>query len=98
MLNTALGGGPSSRLFQQVREQRGLAYSVYSSQVRYSDAGALSVYAGCAPERLGEVVAVVRDVLAEVAADGLTDGRGRPGAGHRCAAGWSSGWRTRRRG
>jgi predicted Zn-dependent peptidase len=72
VLNTALGGGPSSRLFQQVREQRGLAYSVYSSSSSYSDAGCFSVYAGCAPERLDEVVTVIRTVLAEVAADGLT--------------------------
>jgi predicted Zn-dependent peptidase len=72
VLNTALGGGPSSRLFQQVREQRGLAYSVYSGCASYTDAGILSVYAGCAPERLGEVASVVRSVLAEVAADGLT--------------------------
>ncbi|MFP5023041.1 M16 family metallopeptidase [Pseudonocardia phyllosphaerae] len=73
VLNTALGGGLSSRLFQQVREQRGLAYQVYSSTVRYADAGALSVYAGCAPERLGEVVSVVRGVLGEVAAGDLSD-------------------------
>ncbi|MFD1654917.1 M16 family metallopeptidase [Pseudonocardia alaniniphila] len=72
VLNTALGGGPSSRLFQQVREQRGLAYSVYSAVTSYSDAGHLAVYAGCAPEHLDEVVAVVRGVLAEVAAGGLT--------------------------
>jgi predicted Zn-dependent peptidase len=72
VLITALGGGPSSRLFQQVREQRGLAYSVYSSSVSYADAGALSVYAGCAPERLEEAVTVIRAVLAEVAVDGLT--------------------------
>ncbi|WP_376768527.1 M16 family metallopeptidase [Pseudonocardia pini] len=73
VLNTALGGGLSSRLFQQVREQRGLAYQVYSAQVSYSDAGTWSVYAGCAPERLGEVVGVVRDVLAGAAADGITE-------------------------
>ncbi len=73
VLNTALGGGPSSRLFQQVREQRGLAYSVYSAVAGYSDAGALSVYTGCAPERLDEVVAVVRAVLTEVATHGITD-------------------------
>jgi predicted Zn-dependent peptidase len=72
VLNTALGGGPSSRLFQQVREQRGLAYSVYSSLASYSDTGSFSVYAGCAPERLDEVAVVVRAVLDEVAADGLT--------------------------
>ncbi|WP_239028184.1 M16 family metallopeptidase [Pseudonocardia acidicola] len=72
VLNTALGGGLSSRLFQQVREQRGLAYSVYSATTAYADAGSLAVYAGCAPERLGEVVGVVRDVLGGLAADGLT--------------------------
>ena len=73
VLSTALGGGPSSRLFQQVREERGLAYSVYSSAASYADAGSLSVYAGCGPERLGEVTAVVRGVLADVADTGLTD-------------------------
>jgi predicted Zn-dependent peptidase len=73
VLNAALGGGPSSRLFQQVREKRGLAYSVYSSSSSYADCGSWSVYAGCAPERLGEVATVVRDVLGEVAAHGLTD-------------------------
>jgi predicted Zn-dependent peptidase len=72
VLNTALGGGPSSRLFQQVREQRGLAYSVYSALSAYADAGSFSVYAGCAPERLDEVATVVRAVLADVAAGGLT--------------------------
>jgi predicted Zn-dependent peptidase len=72
VLNTALGGGPSSRLFQQVREQRGLAYSVYSALATYADAGSLSVYAGCAPDRVDEVASVVRAVLTEVAADGLT--------------------------
>lgn len=72
VLNTALGGGPSSRLFQQVREQRGLAYSVYSAVAAYSDAGSLGVYAGCAPERLDEVVTVIRGVLHGVATGGLT--------------------------
>ncbi|MGI8799042.1 MAG: M16 family metallopeptidase [Pseudonocardia sp.] len=72
VLNTALGGGISSRLFQQVREQRGLAYSVYSSWTGYSDTGSLSVYAGCQPKRLGAVVTVVRDVLTAVAGGGLT--------------------------
>jgi len=73
VLNTALGGGLSSRLFQQVREQRGLAYSVYSATTSYAEAGQLSVYAGCQPDRLGEVVSVTRQVLAEVAVDGLTE-------------------------
>jgi len=73
VLNTALGGGLSSRLFQQVREQRGLAYSVYSATTSYTETGQLSVYAGCQPDRLGEVVSVTRQVVAEVAAEGLTE-------------------------
>ncbi len=72
VLSTALGGGPSSRLFQQVREQRGLAYSVYSTLAGYSDAGTVAVYAGCAPDRLDEVATVIRGILDEVAAHGLT--------------------------
>jgi predicted Zn-dependent peptidase len=71
-LNAALGGGMSSRLFQQVREQRGLAYSVYSAVDCYADTGSLSVYAGCSPGRLGEVAVVIGDVLAELARGGLT--------------------------
>lgn len=81
VLNAALGGGLSSRLFQQVREQRGLAYQVYSSSVSYADAGTWSVYAGCAPERLGEVVGVVRDVLAGAAAEGITEAEVRRAKG-----------------
>lgn len=81
VLNAALGGGMSSRLFQQVREKRGLAYSVYSSLSSYSDTGSLSVYAGCQPERLGEVAAVVREVLTEVAEHGLTEAEVARGKG-----------------
>jgi predicted Zn-dependent peptidase len=73
VLNSALGGGLSSRLFQQVRESRGLAYSVYSSLDTFSDAGALSVYAACLPERFAEVTRVAADVLEEVARDGITE-------------------------
>jgi predicted Zn-dependent peptidase len=73
VLNAALGGGMSSRLFQEVRERRGLAYSVYSSGTHYADTGTVSCYAGCHPDRLPEVVSVCRAVLREVAADGLTD-------------------------
>jgi len=73
VLSTVLGGGMSSRLFQQVREQRGLAYSVYSSTTGYTDAGTLAVYVGCAPERLGAAASVVRDELGDLAAHGITD-------------------------
>jgi predicted Zn-dependent peptidase len=73
VLNSALGGGLSSRLFQQVRETRGLAYSVYSTVDTFSDSGALSVYAACLPERFDEVVRVTTDVLDGVARDGITE-------------------------
>ncbi|MEV0669727.1 pitrilysin family protein [Mycobacterium sp. NPDC050441] len=72
VLNTALGGGLSSRLFQQIRESRGLAYSVYSTVDTFADSGALSVYAGCQPERFDEVIRVTTDVLEGVARDGIT--------------------------
>ena len=73
VLNTALGGGLSSRLFQQIRETRGLAYSVYSTIDTFSDSGALSIYAGCQPERFDEVVRVTTEVLEQVARDGITE-------------------------
>jgi predicted Zn-dependent peptidase len=58
-LNTVLGGSMSSRLFQNVRERRGLAYSVFSSMSAYQDAGALSIYAGCGNEVVSELIGVV---------------------------------------
>ncbi|MRH92675.1 insulinase family protein [Nocardia sp. SYP-A9097] len=73
ILNTVLGGGLSSRLFQRIREERGLAYSVYSSVDTFADTGAFSVYLGCQPENLGQVASLARGVLEEVAADGITD-------------------------
>jgi predicted Zn-dependent peptidase len=72
VLNNVLGGGMSSRLFQEIREKRGLAYSVYSYTSLYADAGLFAVYAGCAPGKVDEVLALTRDELAKVAADGLT--------------------------
>jgi len=59
ILNTVLGGSMSSRLFQNVREKRGLAYAVFSGLSAYRDAGMLTVYAGCAAETVGEVVDLV---------------------------------------
>ncbi len=73
VLNGALGGGLSSRLFQQIRETRGLAYSVYSTVDTFSDTGALSVYAACLPERFDEVINVTNDVLNDVAREGITE-------------------------
>ena len=73
VLNNVLGGGMSSRLFQEIREQRGLAYSVYSYTSHYADTGLFAVYAGCAPGKADEVLALARECLAQVAAHGVTD-------------------------
>ncbi len=71
VLNAALGGGTSSRLFQEVRERRGLAYSVYSFASHYRDAGLVGVSVGCLPAKLDPVLATIRAELARVAAHGL---------------------------
>jgi predicted Zn-dependent peptidase len=70
VLNQALGGGMSSRLFQSVREERGLAYSVYSYRAGYRDTGVLAIYAGTAPERADETLDVVHGELDRLIADG----------------------------
>ena len=72
VLNTALGGGTSSRLFQEVREQRGLAYSVYSFASHHADAGLVGVAVGCLPAKFDAVLEVVRAELAKIAASGIT--------------------------
>jgi predicted Zn-dependent peptidase len=81
VLNTALGGGPSSRLFQEVRERRGLAYSVYSYASHAADAGTFCVGAGCLPGKLDDVLRVVRSELATLRADGITEDELRRGKG-----------------
>lgn len=72
VLSAALGGGMSSRLFQEVREKRGLAYSVYSYAQQFSGTGHLGFYAGTAPKNAKEVIKVFRGVLEEVAGNGLS--------------------------
>jgi predicted Zn-dependent peptidase len=72
VLNAAFGGGSSSRLFQEVREHRGLAYSVYSFATSYSDAGMVGVSVGSLPSKSDEVLDVVRAELARVVDSGLT--------------------------
>jgi predicted Zn-dependent peptidase len=67
ILNTVLGRGMSSRLFKEVRERRGLAYSVGSSVSRYSDTGMLAVSAGVSPEKLNEAVGVIMEELEKLA-------------------------------
>lgn len=73
VLNTALGGGMSSRLFQEVREKRGLAYSVYSYTSGFADCGLFGVYAGCRPSQVHDVLKICRDELDRVASHGLDD-------------------------
>jgi predicted Zn-dependent peptidase len=73
VLNQAFGGGMSSRLFQEVRERRGLAYSVYSYRVAYVETGAFGVYAGTAPGRVAETIDVVGAELDRVIRDGGID-------------------------
>ena len=73
LLNHSLGGGISSRLFQKIREERGLAYSVVSDRVAYCDTGALAVSVGTAPERTQEVLRLVLDEIEDLAAKGVTE-------------------------
>jgi predicted Zn-dependent peptidase len=72
VVNSALGGGMSSRLFQEVREKRGLAYSVYSYHSMFTETGLFAVYAGTTPARAKEVLGIVRGEMADVAEGGLT--------------------------
>ncbi len=74
LLSTALGGGMSSRLFQEIREKRGRAYSVYSFLSCYRDSGYLGIYVGTAPEWAEEVVEVVTEQIRQVVREGLDPG------------------------
>ncbi|MGE0880111.1 MAG: M16 family metallopeptidase [Acidimicrobiia bacterium] len=73
VVNQVLGGGPSSRLFEEVREQRGLAYAVYSGPAAYGDAGAFTVYAATAAEQLEELLRVIDGELDRLRRDGVTE-------------------------
>ncbi|HWU21842.1 MAG TPA: pitrilysin family protein, partial [Nocardioides sp.] len=81
VVSTALGGGTSSRLFQEIRERRGLAYSVYSFASHYADSGLVGVALGCLPDRADQALGVVRDELARLAADGIDADELRRGKG-----------------
>ena len=82
VLSGALGGGMSSRLFQSVREERGLAYSVYSFAAGHADTGQFAVYVGCAASKVGEVLSLVRAELEDVVAHGLRDDEVRRSKGN----------------
>ncbi len=72
ILASALGGGMSSRLFQEIREKRGLAYSVYAYAQQFAGSGQIGFYAGCNPTKAIEVIEIIREVLSDVAEHGMT--------------------------
>ena len=72
VLSAALGGGMSSRLFQEIREKRGLAYSVYAYSQQFAGSGTLGFYAGCNPTKSVEVVEIIREILTDVADHGMS--------------------------
>jgi predicted Zn-dependent peptidase len=72
VVNTALGGSLSSRLFQEIRERRGLAYTAYSYHTQYTEAGLFGAYSGTTPGRAGEVVGLIRREMDDVRDGGLT--------------------------
>jgi predicted Zn-dependent peptidase len=82
VMNQVLGGGMSSRLFQEVRERRGLAYSVFSYQASFDDTGFLALYAGTAPERVNETLEVLRAELDRLRRDALSDAELDAAKGH----------------
>lgn len=73
LINSALGTGMSSRLFQEIREKRGLAYSVYSYHHSYVDTGMLGIYAGTTKEQLPELIEAIEKTIDELVKNGLTD-------------------------
>ena len=73
VVNHVFGGGLSSRLFEEIRERRGLAYSVYSGVSAYADSGAFQMYAGTQPEHGGQVIDLMRGELDRLVADGVSD-------------------------
>jgi len=81
VLNAVLGGGMSSRLFQEIREKRGLVYSTYSFSAAYSDAGYFGMYAGCSPAKTGQVITLLGEELDKLAADGVTEDELRKAVG-----------------
>ena len=72
VLASALGGGMSSRLFQEIREKRGLAYSVYAYAQQFAGSGQIGFYAGCNPAKAIEVVEIIQEVLSDVATQGMS--------------------------
>ncbi|MFM8627947.1 MAG: M16 family metallopeptidase [Candidatus Nanopelagicus sp.] len=72
ILSSALGGGMSSRLFQEIREKRGLAYSTYAYNQQFAGSGVLTFYVGCKPDKADEAIRVIQGILQDVAQHGLS--------------------------
>lgn len=72
ILSSAIGGGMSSRLFQEIREKRGLAYSTYAYSQQFSGSGVLSFYVGCKPDKAQEAIKIIQSILFDIAENGLT--------------------------
>jgi predicted Zn-dependent peptidase len=81
VLNSIFGGGMSSRLFQEIREKRGLAYSVYSFAPSYSDAGLFGIYAGCSPSKVTQVAELMLSEFRRIGTGGVTAEEMRRAAG-----------------
>ncbi|WP_084818856.1 pitrilysin family protein [Tepidibacillus sp. HK-1] len=73
LLNNIIGGSMSSRLFQEVREKRGLAYSVFSYHSSYQDGGLFTIYAGTAPNQVNEVINIIQDILFSIQQKGIDE-------------------------
>jgi hypothetical protein len=101
--NTALGGGMSSRLFQEIRERRGLAYTAYSYHAQYTETGLFSAYAGTSADRAKQVVALMRQEIEAIRDGGLTEEeferaghvKGRPSCRSKIPAGGCRVWQGR---
>ncbi|MCL6444766.1 MAG: insulinase family protein [Alicyclobacillus sp.] len=79
LLNNALGNAPSSRLFQEIREDRGLAYSVFSFHSAYQDCGLFGIYAGTSPEHVQDVLRLISNICESIASEGLDEAELRRG-------------------
>ncbi len=73
LLNNIIGGSMSSRLFQEIREKRGLAYSVFSYHSSYNDTGLFTIYAGTAPSQVDEVIDIINNILIDIKSNGIDE-------------------------
>nr|MBA3431708.1 insulinase family protein [Actinomycetota bacterium] len=82
LIDTVLGGGMSSRLFQEIREKRGLAYSVFSYRLMFADTGSFAVYAGTTPQNADTVMDIVREEIDSIVSNGITEAELERAKGH----------------